>query len=168
MKAMINPLETRIDCEAVDLLVRIAAGFPEAEGREGGFFGLCDLLKKQQLDHIKPRSCTILLPFGKYPEEKRLIYLGNAGEKIFRLVKNGEIRSHSSRNEANRLYGGGIHEKDSIYSFSGFPQLLDEAIALSYSFYRENYSAGQINDIVSQYYSDNNLILDLYEKFCKT
>ena len=81
------------------------------------------------------------IPFGEIPEEKRQKYFELSQEKATRLfsqvnmhLPDGHTSSFQSRNEENEQYGGAIyvncHSTVFILSFSGMPELIDEAMML--------------------------------------
>lgn len=81
------------------------------------------------------------VPFGEIPEEKNKKYFNYSQEKALRLfsqvnlhLKNGHTTSYESRNVNENMYGGAIllesHSISVILSFSGMPELIDEAMML--------------------------------------
>lgn len=82
------------------------------------------------------------IPFGEIPEDKRERYFKNSQEKANRLFSqinassflNGHTSSYQSRNPDEQKYGGAIHlnghSTSIILSFSGMPELIDEAMML--------------------------------------
>ena len=80
-------------------------------------------------------------PFGEIPEEKNEKYFELSQEKANRLftyvnmhLPNGHTTSFESRNEEEQKYGGAIYlngrQSSVILSFSGMPELIDEAMML--------------------------------------
>jgi len=69
---------------------------------------------------------------GRIPNDKRERYYRNAMEKAERLFcgSNTLLSSWQTRDEAAGKYGGGIRTKELIFSFSGLPELADEAFML--------------------------------------
>ena len=81
------------------------------------------------------------VPFGEIPEDKDEIYFRFSQEKASRLfsqvnlhLPNVHTSSFQSRNEEEEKYGGAIyfdlHSAVIILSFSGMPELIDEAMML--------------------------------------
>ncbi|MFA5644582.1 MAG: hypothetical protein WC928_03610 [Patescibacteria group bacterium] len=78
------------------------------------------------------------VPFGEIPDEKREKYFEFSQEKAKRLFENfskkGHTTSFQSRDEEKQQYGGAIyinyHSGAIILSFSGMPELIDEAIMI--------------------------------------
>lgn len=81
------------------------------------------------------------VPFGEIPEEKKEKYFEFSQEKAHRLfsqvnmhLPNGHTTSFQSRNEELDMWGGAIYLNSQslsvILSFSGMPELIDEAMML--------------------------------------
>src|SRR2546422_768740 len=73
----------------------------------------------------------ILMPIGSIPKGKAMEYRKNALEKarrLFRLRRKDQSQwsSWQSRREDKGMWGGAIASANFIYSFSAFPQLVDE------------------------------------------
>ena len=98
---------------------------PEPE-RKGGYLAIYDC----------PTERLICTPFGEITEIKKARYCRNATEKVTRLIENGESRSFSSRNEVKQHWGGGVRYNAMIIAFSGFVELIDEAVSLVYAVYK--------------------------------
>jgi len=99
----------------------------DSKGKEGGFLTIRD----KGTGHI-----LITLLIGKVPHEKAAKYHGLSQEKggrIHNRIGLGEnhISSWQSRNPDSGLWGGAIATKKFIVSFSGMPELGDEAIVLA-------------------------------------
>jgi hypothetical protein len=79
------------------------------------------------------------VPFGEIPEEKREKYFELSQEKAKRVFENfskkGHTTSFESRDEDKQQYGGAIyvnyHSGAIILSFSGMPELIDEAMMIT-------------------------------------
>jgi hypothetical protein len=79
------------------------------------------------------------VPFGEIPDEKREKYFEFSQEKAKRLFLNftekGHTTSFQSRDEDKQQYGGAIyvnyHAGAIILSFSGMPELIDEAMMIT-------------------------------------
>jgi len=68
---------------------------------------------------------------GGPAEERAGRFWVNALEKAARLGKNtGDISSFQSRNPDNRQWAGAVRGSHVIISFSGLPELIDEALVL--------------------------------------
>lgn len=98
---------------------------PDLSGRTGG------LLSVRHPDGI-PHLVLIL---GEIPEEKVGKYYDFSLEKGFRLSLNASpplchLSSWESRDPEKNKWGGAIVAGDTIFSFSGFPELVDEAFSL--------------------------------------
>jgi hypothetical protein len=88
---------------------------------------------------------------GTIPEEKWEKYHRLSVEKAVRLCKNfNHVSSWQSRDVMLKKYGGAIRAGDYILSFSGLPELCDEAfvtvLALIFKFFNLN-EASKIIDI---------------------
>lgn len=68
---------------------------------------------------------------GEPAEEKRRKYFPLSQEKAFRVyVICGTETSYQTRNPAEDKWGGAIRVGKYIFSFSGFPELVDEAVMI--------------------------------------
>jgi hypothetical protein len=97
-----------------------------SEGKEGGFLTIRD----KDTGHI-----LITLLIGRVPHEKAVKYHELSQEKGGRLhnricLGENHISSWQSRNPDNGLWGGAIATEKFVVSFSGMPELGDEAIVL--------------------------------------
>ena len=114
--------------ELVTRMVKVAnTGLPTK--REGGYFTVV------YEDTEQPLRLHTLERIGRLSTEKAELYRNFAQEKAKRLHAHPEHRtSRESRNEAQERYGGAIRaRKDGqvyIFSFSGFPEIWDEAFML--------------------------------------
>ncbi|MFZ2150477.1 MAG: hypothetical protein WAZ12_02810 [Candidatus Absconditicoccaceae bacterium] len=110
-------------------------GKDSLEGKTGGYFSI---------RYLDDHDTVVSKKIGKIDPEKKEKYQCLAPEKSLRLKKNlrnGHLTSYESRNTAgnvcvgqeNRIepwghWGGAVYiSKYFIFSFSGFPELLDEA-----------------------------------------
>lgn len=99
-----------------------------------------------------PNNGDILFfkPYGEIPEEKKEKYSSYSKEKASRLyskisthLPTTHTTSYQSRNSEKEEWGGAVygnyHELSLIFSFSGMPELIDEAISavLTKQFERE-------------------------------
>ncbi|MBI3115544.1 MAG: hypothetical protein HYZ09_03595 [Candidatus Kerfeldbacteria bacterium] len=114
------PLFERIYETATLAVQKFTELFPE-EQRTGGWLG------------IGAREGNILhrAQIGEVPKDKADRYHRLAGEKIERLGRHPEHQtSRESRNPDADEWGGAVRAADLIFSFSGLPELGDEAVAL--------------------------------------
>lgn len=97
----------------------IAVGERFGQGRTGGYLYICDS-KGHTVLHVE---------LGHPDPEKKEKYRAFSREKAWRLHKYYEhILSRQSRCEKKEQYGGAIRlPSGHIISFSGFPELIDEA-----------------------------------------
>jgi len=73
-----------------------------------------------------------ILPDSQIPSEKLSAFLVNSQEKADRLThKINDVSSYQSRNPEKSRYGGGIRCIGWVFSFSGLPELPDEALMLT-------------------------------------
>jgi len=100
---------------------RIAAEFGNGSG--GGYLFICDEDGRQLL-HKRIASPA---------PEKRKKYVALSREKAVRLLRHVEhLLSWQSRDPENNKWGGAIRlPSGHIISFSGFPELVDEALCMS-------------------------------------
>jgi len=95
---------------------------PEHDKRLGGFF--CIANGKTGLPYL-------VKVVGNPPEDKREAYFFFAREKARRLAEHPEhMSSWESRNPELDQWGGAVRRGDFIFSFSGLPELADEALIL--------------------------------------
>jgi len=108
------------------MLVTMLREFGEREdwgGRKGGYFCVADGLTGTPL---------LIALVGQVPLEKVEKYMEFAQEKARRLSSRiGDVSSWESRNLDHNQYGGAIRVENKIFSFSGLPELADEALMLS-------------------------------------
>lgn len=91
--------------------------------RTGGYLCLQDMKSGVPLAITVVGTCD--------DDEKAKKYLTFCQEKACRLQNSPhDHTSYQSRNEANLQYGGAIRGSNYIFSFSGFPELVDEAAML--------------------------------------
>jgi len=94
----------------------------ELGGRRGGCFCLLSPVSHNPIQYFM---------VGEVPKDKEEKYRLFAREKADRLLLNREHKSSwQSRNEEAGQYGGAIRGCEYLFSFSGLPQLLDEALML--------------------------------------
>lgn len=94
-----------------------------AEGKKGGYFCLADM---------QTGIPELLVMYGD-PENPagKAKYFSFAQEKAMRLAQNKHHKSSfESRIPENSKWGGAIRGHQYIYSFSGFPEIVDEASML--------------------------------------
>ena len=117
------------------ILLDLAKGMSDMEGREHDRRGYLTLMEAVNGEIV------FTLPFGEIPEEKREKYYELSQEKATRLfsqvimhLPNGHTTSYESRNEEENKYGGAVYlhgySTSIILSFSGMPELIDEAMML--------------------------------------
>ena len=131
---------SQVDMAMLMRIVNVAYNLkenPKPEGSKGGYLSLYGYDEK----------LLISVPAGDFPEEKRYSYLFNANEKVTRCLKEDIIRSFLSRDFDNGKYGGGVLLKRYAVAFSGFVELLDEAVSVVYGIYHTlRYSSGGLSD----------------------
>ncbi len=100
----------------------------EKPRRDSGYFTLYDAASIKGIP-------IIIFAVDVCPPEKREQYFAYSQEKAVRLAQNSEhISSWQSRNPEKNCYGGAIRvgpAKNLIMSFSGLPELADEAVMLA-------------------------------------
>ncbi|MBP6943046.1 MAG: hypothetical protein KBB55_03305 [Candidatus Buchananbacteria bacterium] len=117
---------------------------PDYDRRFGGFFCL--------LGVWQPETPILIQQVGEQPEEKRINSFGFCQEKAQRLARNPDhCSSWQSRNVALRHYGGAIRCGEYIISFSGLPELGDEAMMLL-SLQPERWIATSVKDLPTPAY----------------
>lgn len=124
------------------------------KGRKGGYFSVFDGIYNPPLAIVR-----IGEPDINFAED----YFKFSPEKAIRLKNLTEhLSSWQSRNPNRKEWGGAIKSPDFILSFSGLPELADEAVVLliAYGFGWINYN--QLWEIVR--ISDNPYVEPLYRK----
>lgn len=115
------------------LILDAARGISDTEDRKTdrrGYLTLMDGLSGEII---------FTVPFGEMPDEKREKYFELSQEKAKRLFENFSKKFHTtsfqSRDEENQQYGGAIYANYRsgaiILSFSGMPELIDEAMMIA-------------------------------------
>ena len=106
----------------INVALKVFAQGENWESRTGGYFCLADGLNGIPY---------IILRVGDVPEEKAEKYFSLCQEKARRLTKHlDHMSSWQSRVPDQEKWGGAVRMHDSILSFSGLPELGDEAIML--------------------------------------
>ncbi len=108
----------------------------EWQGRTGGF--LCVADSASGLPYV-------MALIGSVPTEKFQKCFSFCQEKAVRLAAHPtDLSSWESRDSSNGRYGGAIRVQDRIFSFSGAPELGDEAMMLAAACgcYRLGYHVG--------------------------
>lgn len=76
-------------------------------------------------------SFMLIMKIGFPPQVKNAKYLMLSQEKAIRLFSHpGHSMSWESRNEQENKWGGAVRGVSEIFSFSGLPELADEALML--------------------------------------
>jgi hypothetical protein len=91
------------------------------ENKQGGYFTLLD----KKSGHI-----LVTAQIGKIPDDKYKKYHDFSIEKARRVFKTNRFTSYATRDEKKNQYGGAISTNDHIFSFSGLPELADEALMI--------------------------------------
>jgi hypothetical protein len=135
IEKIIAPLNFNSFMEYMPVILDLARGMSDVEGSEFNRRGYLTLM-----DGIKG-EIAFTVPFGEIPAEKSEKYFKLSQEKATRLfsqvnmhLPNGHTTSFESRNTENEEYGGAIYincrSTIFILSFSGMPELIDEAMML--------------------------------------
>ncbi len=125
-------------CFYMPILLDLAKGMTDKEHRKNDRRGCLTILS------VPTGEILFTIPFGEcseVPPEKWDKYFELSQEKATRLfsqvnmhLPNGHTSSFESRNEEEDKYGGAIysdcHHHQHIFSFSGMPELIDEAMML--------------------------------------
>lgn len=105
---------------------------------------------------VETRTGRVLAttPCGDVPEPNLTKYKRFAQEKATRLTVThrefGHSTSWQSKNEAAEQYGGAIVVGDYIFSFSGYPQLIDQITMLTTAVCTGNLSRAHADRICSE------------------
>jgi len=135
IERIIAPLDFNLFMLYMPIILDVARGMSDVKGSEfkrEGYLTLMDGITGEII---------FTVPFGEIPEEKREKYFDISQEKANRLfsnvnmhLPNGHTSSWESRNIDENKYGGAIYfncfSTVFILSFSGMPELIDEAMML--------------------------------------
>jgi len=120
---MLNHQEIIIEAEYI-ILKHIFLSFKRLKKMEGGFLSIIS---------SKDGSFLFQRPIGTFDKENEDKYKESSLEKAQRLFRRLSKNHHSSwqsRNPTKGEWGGSILAKNLIISFSGLPELHDEAFSL--------------------------------------
>lgn len=118
---VINTLLLPVVVQATEMCIGLFGDRDNWRGRRGGGFCLADAGSGM--------FYTVAL-IGETPQEKTRKYLELCQEKARRLAQHPEhVSSWQTRNPPER-WGGAIRADEHIFSFSGLPELGDEALML--------------------------------------
>lgn len=107
-----------------ELFAEMNSSLPEESRSLGGYFCLTGVWQ--------PETPILIMQVGEQPEASRIRSFGFCQEKAQRLLAHPDhVSSWQSRNEAAQSYGGAIRCGDYAFSFSGLPELADEAMMLT-------------------------------------
>lgn len=110
---------------AIILRLPLITGSAEDSWRKGGYLCLASL------DSGVPLLARKVGDLNTTPAEKRLKYLDLSQEKSKRLAFSpGYFSSYQTRNPTRDQWGGAIRTLYFILSFSGLPELADEALCI--------------------------------------
>lgn len=119
LEAIISIIKT---VEKVFLVVKKHLHHDLREDQDGLFFCLMDRFTGRIL---------VVIEIGEVNEEKAKKRFEFSQEKAMRLFRSEHHKtSYQSRNESENKYGGAIATSNLIFSCSGLPELMDEAIML--------------------------------------
>ena len=123
LEKVIEGVERNLWSEFLD----VNGSLPEYERRAGGYFCLSTVCYSN--------APLRVMMVGDPPADKRAKYFELCIEKANRLIANGlgpqqHKLSWQSRNEAYDQWGGAVRWGDYVFSFSGLPELADEALML--------------------------------------
>lgn len=94
--------------------------------RKGGYFSAFE-----SDESVLNGYCVSGVCVGTSPAAKNLRYQTLSAEKAFRLAaRPDDLSSWQSRDPNDDKWGGAVRGDTSIFSFSGLPELADEAISL--------------------------------------
>ena len=103
---------------SINTIVQRACQLIGNSDKKGGYFCVTDL----------KGSILLVMLIGEVAEEKIPRYSKVCIEKAQWLASHADhVSSWQSRNEAEDKWGGAIKTKDFIFSFSGLPEMWDEA-----------------------------------------
>lgn len=104
------------------------------EGEDERTGGYCTILERDDTDDDMELYQICTVRFGEVPEGKAGKYMSYSLEKATRLHHlPDDTLSWQSRDPGSGKWGGAIRTKTSIFSFSGLPELADEAAMLFFA-----------------------------------
>lgn len=128
-------------------------------GRAGGWFCMLSPITKQVLNGFH-------FPIGTIPPEKDNRCKGLSFEKALRLSQHrNHLSSWQSRKPEVSMYGGAIRGYNYLFSFSGLPEIWDEALMLTLAFIHEEIDFERAMAIVAE--SENpyfELLIEAHKK----
>lgn len=101
------------------------------------------------LSEITSGLPELSLMIGEVPITRIGKYSSLVIEKSIRVAQNHLISSWQNRSPEDRKYGGAILANDMIFSFSGFPELIDEAIVTVLAFELGQIDISMVHRIVN-------------------
>ena len=117
--------KARVLAAARDAL-RYVVAHADTGGKVGGYFGLFPKARFRRI-----ASPTVFQAIGRINPGKRNLAKKRAQEKPRRLNAHpNHVSSYQSRNEKRDRWGGAIATRNCYLSFSGLPELCDEALVL--------------------------------------
>ena len=130
-----SPLDFNFFLNQMPIILDLARGMSDMEGREFDRRGYLTVMDGTNGEII------FTVPFGEIPKDKQEKYFELSQEKAHRLfsqvcmnLPDGHTSSFQSRNVDEDKYGGSIylnlHSTVLILSFSGMPELIDEAMMI--------------------------------------
>lgn len=135
---VIKGIELGLMTNALFEIINLCPDLPGNDSPEkvSGFFTVLD---------TRTGEIVKTMEIGKVPEEKREKYYKLSQEKAKRLYAHPEhLSSWQSRNPDQGEWGGSIRIENYIFSFSGLPELIDEALmlVLAHRFHWLDYGQG--------------------------
>ena len=119
---LIQGYEVDVITETLECIIDYYNAVIRKDGPDAGYFTIRDSISGQPLQPI---------PIGVCPDdrvEKCFRLSLEKGERLF--INKTHVSSFQSRDIANKKYGGAITFPNLIISFSGLPELVDEAVML--------------------------------------
>ena len=141
---------------AVRKVIDLACQLPEAGCKRGGYFCLAP---------THTGFPYLLMLVGLVPQDKFEKYAKLAMEKARRLSMHPHhITSRESRNPEKEEWGGAVFVNPDIWSFSGFPERLDEAVMIVAATKMGNLSNHHMRHLAGMFGVDPNPFWPFIEK----
>lgn len=122
----VSPLHPEHVLKIAREALRYVCGHAETDGRSGGYFGLFPKVRSHRLG-----TPVVFQIIGRINPNKRGLAKRRAQEKPRRLNQHpDQVSSYQSRDEKQDRWGGAIATRNYYLSFSGLPELCDEALTL--------------------------------------
>jgi len=147
--------------ELLTRIIQIMRGQPhllldsKGQERRGGYFSVFSAN-----DGVLILRTLIGEPSPPENEERYYTFSKEKGERLYMLLHIGHLGSYQSRDPEKNRWGGAIWARKFIFSFSGLPELADEALMLVLAIANQDIFLHEAREIAER--SNNNVFEELY------